>query len=101
MAVAVGRPRGRRGYHVLDPRPCHRRGHRGWGGWQVLAAELGLILLVALAYLAGLRRREARDEQDPPVTDYDHVAQLASKEDRIVQNQMSSDSRRTRGMARS
>ena len=71
------------------------------GGWQVLAAELGLILLVALAYLAGLRRREARDEQDPPVTDYDHVAQLASKEDRIVQNQMSSDSRRTRGMARS
>ena len=59
-------------------------------GWQVLAAELGLILLVALAYLGWLRRREARDEQDPPVTDYDHVAQLASKEDRIVQNQMSS-----------
>ena len=62
----------------------------GGVGWQVLAAEWGLILLAALAYLGWLRGRETRDGQDPPVTDYDHVAKLAGKEDRIVQNQMSS-----------
>ena len=65
----------------------------GWAtgaGWRVLGIEGGLILLAAVAYLGWLRRREKRDAQDPPVTDYDHVAKLAQKEDRIVQNQMTS-----------
>jgi len=62
----------------------------GAGGWGGIAAALGILALVAGAYLAWLRWREKRDGQDPPVTDYDHVAQLAGKEDRIVQNQMSS-----------
>ena len=65
----------------------------GWAlgaGGIVAGTELALFLLAAVAYLGWLRWREARDPQDPPVTDYDHVAKLTRKEDRIVQNQMSS-----------
>lgn len=58
-------------------------------GWALLGG-LGALLLVGGAYVAWLRRREQRDEEFPPVTDYEHVRRLARKEDRIVQNQMSS-----------
>jgi hypothetical protein len=58
-------------------------------GWALLGG-LGALLLVGGAYAAWLRRREQRDEEFPPVTDYEHVRRLAQKEDRIVQNQMSS-----------
>jgi hypothetical protein len=65
----------------------------GWGlgaGWVVGGIELALLLVGTGAYLGWLRWRETHDPQDPPVTDYDHVAKLTRKEDRIVQNQMSS-----------
>jgi hypothetical protein len=54
---------------------------------------IGVILAFVLA-AAGvaitLRLKEKRDIQYPPDTDFDHVRKLAVKEDRIVQNQMSS-----------
>lgn len=59
-------------------------------GWALLGVE-GAILLGGIgAYGVWLRGRERRDEEFPPVTDYEHVRRLAEKEDRIVQNQMSS-----------
>ncbi|MFB6249938.1 MAG: hypothetical protein ABEL97_15360 [Salinibacter sp.] len=51
---------------------------------------LGLVVAGGAGYLGWLRWRETHDEQDPPVTDYDHVAALARQENRIVQNEMSS-----------
>ena len=65
----------------------------GWAagvGGTVVGAELALLLVGGASYLGWLRWRETRDPQDPPLTDYDHVATLTKKEDRIVQNQMSS-----------
>ena len=59
-------------------------------GWAVLGLEAALLLAGGGAYRAWLRRRERRDDEHPPVTDYEHVRRLAEKEDRIVQNQMSS-----------
>jgi len=50
---------------------------------------VGLVLLVVGAGRA-LRRKERRDAQYPAHTDFDHVRALAIREDRIVQNQMSS-----------
>jgi len=59
-------------------------------GWALLGVEGALLLGGFGAYVAWLRRRERRDEEFPPVTDYEHVRRLAETEDRIVQNQMSS-----------
>jgi hypothetical protein len=57
----------------------------GFGG-----VVLGLVVGGGAGYLGWLRWREARDEEAPPVTDYDHVAALARQENRIVQNEMTS-----------
>ncbi len=58
-------------------------------GWTLLGVEIVLLASVG-AYAGWLRWREKHDEEYPPVTDYEHVRRLAQKEDRIVQNQMSS-----------
>jgi hypothetical protein len=61
-----------------------------------LAIALGTVVVALAVALAVLRYKEKRDEQDPPTTDFGHVASLLRREDvlsgqrAIVQNQMSS-----------
>ena len=62
----------------------------GLTGWGAGGSVFGGYLLVALAAAGILRRKEQQDEQYPAETDFAHVRTLALREDRIVQNQMSS-----------
>ena len=59
-------------------------------GWVAGVGVFGGLVLLALAAAGILRRKEQQDEQYPADTDFDHVRALAIREDRIVQNQMSS-----------
>lgn len=58
-------------------------------GFALFAGIIGALLLAAALWAVVLRRHERSDEQFPAATDFAHVASLAEKEDRFVQNQMS------------
>lgn len=59
------------------------------GSWRARLLVIAIPLALFGLWLIVLRYKEKRDEQHPAETDFQHVATLASKEDRFVQNQMS------------
>lgn len=59
------------------------------GSWRSKALVVVVPLSLFGLWLAVLRSKEKRDEQYPAETDFTHVAKLAQREDRFVQNQLS------------
>lgn len=75
---------------ILAPLAVGRRRGSARAGLRALAGLLGTSLLGLGGWAGALRLRESRDTQDPATTDFQHVRDLARREDIVVQNQMSS-----------
>ena len=75
---------------MLAPLAAGRQRRSARAGLRALAGLVGASLLGLAGWAVALRLREGRDEQDPATTDFQHVSDLARREDIIVQNQMSS-----------
>lgn len=60
------------------------------GSWRARLLAIGIPLALFGLWVLVLRWKEKRDEVYPAETDFAHVAKLAQKEDRFVQNQMTS-----------
>ncbi len=58
------------------------------GPWRTRVIAILLPLALVGLWVLVLRYKEKRDEQFPADTDFEHVATLAHREDRFVQNQM-------------